>query len=170
MLPVSLHILHAIKSNSAVWLEGYLHRAFCRLRVRGEWFRLADEDVIVLTGFNSASCEDDVPEVIRLLHSANVSQSAKQENTDRKTLKPVASVPAVVEVHERVVYSFTVENVGDWISLAQAARVIGCTKRNALNYVLAGSLPATSIDGFWVVLRKHAESFKRPARGRPKKA
>jgi hypothetical protein len=59
---------------------------------------------------------------------------------------------------------------GDWISLAQAAKVIGCTKRNALNYVLAGSLPATSIDGFWVVLRKHAESFRRPARGRPKKA
>ena len=35
---------------------------------------------------------------------------------------------------------------GDYISLAQAAEIIGCTKRNAQNYVEAGQLPAIDVD------------------------
>jgi hypothetical protein len=58
---------------------------------------------------------------------------------------------------------------GDYISLREAADIIGCTKRNAQNYVDAGQLPALKIDGFWLVLRREAKKFQRPPRGRPKK-
>jgi len=58
---------------------------------------------------------------------------------------------------------------GDWISLQEAADIIGCTKRNALNYIDAEKLPAVKIGEFWIVLRKDAEKFERPARGRPPK-
>lgn len=59
---------------------------------------------------------------------------------------------------------------GDYISLSQAAEIIGCTKRNAQNYVEAGQLPAIDVDGYWIVLRRDAKKFQRPKKGRPKKA
>lgn len=56
---------------------------------------------------------------------------------------------------------------GDWISLREAADIIGCTPRGALNYVRSGSLPHRKIDSFFVVLRKDARAFVKPKRGRP---
>lgn len=58
---------------------------------------------------------------------------------------------------------------GDYISLAQAAQIIGCTKRNAQHYVDAGHLPAINVDGFWIVRKEDAKGFQKPKRGRPPK-
>lgn len=58
---------------------------------------------------------------------------------------------------------------GDYISLAQAAEIIGCTKRNAQNYIESGKLAAVNVDGFWIVLKRDAKKFKRPKKGRPRK-
>jgi hypothetical protein len=58
---------------------------------------------------------------------------------------------------------------GDYVSLREAADVIGCTKRNAQNYIDAGLLPAINVDGFWIVRRRDAKAFVRPPKGRPKK-
>ncbi|MFO0801440.1 MAG: hypothetical protein U0804_28575 [Gemmataceae bacterium] len=56
---------------------------------------------------------------------------------------------------------------GDWISLREAAEVIGCPKRTALYYAVNKLIPAVMIDGFWLVQRKDAQQFKKPKRGRP---
>lgn len=59
---------------------------------------------------------------------------------------------------------------GDWISLREAADVIGCPKRTALYYAVNKMLPAVMVDGFWLVQRADAERFVKPKRGRPAKA
>jgi hypothetical protein len=58
---------------------------------------------------------------------------------------------------------------GDWISVKEAAEIIGTEKRNVLNYIGAGLLAAVRIGDFWIVQRKDAKAFTPPARGRPPK-
>jgi hypothetical protein len=61
---------------------------------------------------------------------------------------------------------------GDWISVRQAADLIGVTKRTILNYIDLKLVDARDVDGFWLVLRSDVAKLKRPGarpkRGRPK--
>jgi hypothetical protein len=44
-LPYDLECIHLIEHNDFLELEVYLHSRFERNRVRGEWFRLSDEEI-----------------------------------------------------------------------------------------------------------------------------
>jgi hypothetical protein len=43
--PSKVAIIHTIVTNHAVWLEQRFHKKFSRKRLRGEWFRIGDEDL-----------------------------------------------------------------------------------------------------------------------------
>ena len=46
MSPVPLELLHTIETKNARELEGELHERFALKRVRGEWFSLANPDIL----------------------------------------------------------------------------------------------------------------------------
>jgi hypothetical protein len=48
ILPVDLIVIHTIVSNFAARLEAELHGHFEEKRVRGEWFKLTEDDLIFL--------------------------------------------------------------------------------------------------------------------------
>jgi DNA-binding XRE family transcriptional regulator len=47
-LPVAVELIHQIRTNDMEWLEGELHQLYAARHVRGEWFRLTEEEVEVL--------------------------------------------------------------------------------------------------------------------------
>lgn len=48
-MPVDIVMLHTIPTNFTVWLERDLHERFAEKRVRGEWFKLTDNDLAYVT-------------------------------------------------------------------------------------------------------------------------
>lgn len=61
-LPSLIGVVHSIATTEAVWLEAVLHAAHCDRRVRGEWFRLTDEDLRVIKSIAAASTFHDLPQ------------------------------------------------------------------------------------------------------------
>jgi len=48
-MPVDIVMLHKIPTNFMVYLERDLHERFAEKRVRGEWFKLTDDDLVYVT-------------------------------------------------------------------------------------------------------------------------
>jgi hypothetical protein len=70
-MPFELTIRHRIRSGRQKWLEGYLHKAFADVRVRGEWFRLSDDDLAALESVGSADGPKDLPVDLIARYEAN---------------------------------------------------------------------------------------------------
>ncbi len=70
-LPVVLRVVHAIPTADMVWLESYLHMAFRHRRVRGEWFRLSEEEIGVIAAVCAADSDDDLPPALIALKKQN---------------------------------------------------------------------------------------------------
>ncbi len=61
---------------------------------------------------------------------------------------------------------------GDWITVSDAAAILGVTKNRALVFVKRGQLPAKRTSGrYFLILRSDVEAFARIPRtvGRPRK-
>lgn len=67
LLPTPLVNMHRITTSEPNWLERTLHAAFQHRRIRGEWFRLTDEDVAAFRTMVAVRAESDLPESIQLL-------------------------------------------------------------------------------------------------------
>jgi hypothetical protein len=71
MLPVRVEIVHLIQSADMAWLEGYLHIVFHHQRARGEWFRLDDDGLALITELRVAHDESAIPVELVVLHRRN---------------------------------------------------------------------------------------------------
>lgn len=76
-------LLHAIPSTDRKGLESILHTAFAHRRVRGEWFRLAEEDVALIRSVPAAELLADLPAAVVALHRANSPQQEDDTSTPR---------------------------------------------------------------------------------------
>lgn len=47
--PYELKLIHAITTDNMEWDEERLHKHWLRYEVRGEWFRLPDGELIILS-------------------------------------------------------------------------------------------------------------------------
>jgi hypothetical protein len=79
-LPGNPHVVGAVSSGSATWLERYLHRAFAHRRSRGEWFRLDDSELALILSIPSADSEADLPPAIVALHGQCVKPKKRKES------------------------------------------------------------------------------------------
>lgn len=70
-LPVELRVVHSIETRKPAWLEQFLHVAFHPRRVRGEWFRLSDADVSLISSVHAADGYTHLPVAIRDAHAEN---------------------------------------------------------------------------------------------------
>jgi hypothetical protein len=70
-LPVELQVVHAIPVSDMAWLESYLHLAFRHRRVRGEWFRLSDDEIAIIQSIPAADLVSDLPPAVIALHEQN---------------------------------------------------------------------------------------------------
>lgn len=61
LLPVELFVVASIASEDAYWLERVLHTHFSTKRVRGEWFRLNNEDLNMLQAFKRIDGPGELP-------------------------------------------------------------------------------------------------------------
>jgi hypothetical protein len=68
---VELRIVTTILTGHPCWLEAYLHRAFAHVHVRGEWFRLAPEDVDLIAGISVANDVTRLPDDIVHCYAVN---------------------------------------------------------------------------------------------------
>lgn len=58
---------------------------------------------------------------------------------------------------------------GDWITVAEAAALIGVTKRRVQVIIKEGRIPARQVGNMLLVRREDAKGFKANKPGRPKK-
>jgi DNA-binding XRE family transcriptional regulator len=57
-LPVAVELIHQIRTDDMEWLEDELHNLYAPSRVRGEWFRLTEEEVLAL---KARGCTENSP-------------------------------------------------------------------------------------------------------------
>lgn len=69
--PNKLELVHKIETESPSWLEVTLHEAFAHCRVRGEWFRMAAEEVAFFKALEGINCEEQLPEIVNALRYRN---------------------------------------------------------------------------------------------------
>jgi len=69
--PNKLELVHKIETESPSWLEVTLHEAFAHCRVRGEWFRMATEEVAFFKALESINSEEQLPEIVNALRYRN---------------------------------------------------------------------------------------------------
>lgn len=74
-----VELLHQIATDNASWLESYLHALYAALRVRGEWFKLSEDDLARLKGVERM----DRPEAFSPLSCNGVSQAPPRKKTRR---------------------------------------------------------------------------------------
>jgi hypothetical protein len=84
-LPVAPAIVATFTTSRGGWLESYLHAAFAHRRTRGEWFRLADEEVTLLATVSHVSEPADLPAAVVALHDAN--RAAKKSTVAFSTVR-----------------------------------------------------------------------------------
>lgn len=68
ILPVELTVRHRIATGRPQWLERYLHVAYKHRHVRGEWFRLDDEEIALIKSIPAADSEGDLPPAVIALY------------------------------------------------------------------------------------------------------
>lgn len=66
-----LRLLFAIPTANPESLEGWLHQAFAHRRVKGEWFRLTEEEVALMRSIPSADSPADLPAAVLALRQVN---------------------------------------------------------------------------------------------------
>lgn len=57
--------------------------------------------------------------------------------------------------------------MAELLTIDQAAAIIRVTPAMVRRYCARGILPSNRVGPVWLILRRDAERFKRPARGRP---
>jgi hypothetical protein len=72
-----LRLLHAARTVDGFWLEQYLHVAFAHRRVRGEWFRLSDDDVATFGKVGPADAPAGLPGEVTGLFGMNDSLGSR---------------------------------------------------------------------------------------------
>jgi hypothetical protein len=68
VLPVELEAVAVIPTANAAWLERYLQAAFAARHVRGEWFRLTQNDLAMIAEIAHADGVEDLPAALVRLH------------------------------------------------------------------------------------------------------
>lgn len=60
-MPFSVTLSHAIASTDPFWLERVLHARFAHRHVRGEWFRLAVDEVVIVKSIDRCDSLAELP-------------------------------------------------------------------------------------------------------------
>jgi hypothetical protein len=77
-LPFEPAIVAIVTTSRKGWLEPYMHAAFAHRRIRGEWFRLTHEEVVLFCSVPHADSPDDLPAAVVALHGANLAAKPKR--------------------------------------------------------------------------------------------
>jgi hypothetical protein len=51
-IPLKMKVLHLIRSENCLMVERYLHSIYSEQRIRYEWFRLSDEQILEIKNIN----------------------------------------------------------------------------------------------------------------------